>query len=102
MSSSGISRARFGGSAGAMGAVGAAGELEDHGAVDQAVEERRRQRRVAEVVGPRREVDVRRQCRRTPAGAGVEEAVVESAGLGLRLALGAVEAEFVDQQQIES
>ena len=85
-----------------MGAVGAAGEFEDHGAVDQAVEERRRQRWIAEVVGPGGEVDVGRQCGRTPAGAGVEQAVVEGAGLGFRLALQAVETEFVDQEKIES
>ena len=84
-----------------MGTVGAAGELEDHGAVDQAVQERRRQRRVAQVVGPGAEVDVRRQRRRATARAGVEQAVVEGAGLGLRLALQAVEAEFVDQEEIE-
>ena len=88
--------------AGAMRPVGATGELQDHGAVDQAVEERRRQRRVAEVIGPRPEVDVRRQRRRTTARAGVEQAVVERAGLRLRLALQPVEAELVDQQQVES
>src|SRR5512135_315100 len=88
--------------AGAMGAVGTAGELEDHRAVDQAVEERRRQRWITQVVGPRAEVDVRRQRGRAPARAGVEQTVVEGAGLGLGFTLQPVEPEFVDQQEIKS
>src|SRR6185437_6962946 len=54
-----VGRIGLGRSAGAMGPVRATGELQDHGAVDQAVEEGRRQRRIAEVIGPRPEVDVR-------------------------------------------
>src|SRR5436305_6323702 len=87
--------------AGAVGAVGAASQLENHSSVDQAVEERRCQRRVAEIVGPRGEVDIGRQRGRTSTGAGVEQAVGEGTGLGLRLTLQPVETEFVDQQQIE-
>jgi len=80
-----------------MGTVRAPGQLEDHGTVDQAVEERRRQRWVAQVVGPRGKVDIGRQGCRTPARAGVEQAVIEGARLGLRLALQPVEAKFIDQ-----
>jgi hypothetical protein len=61
-----------------MGAVRAPGQLEDHGTVDQAIEERCRQRWVAQVVGPGGEVDVRRQGCRTPARAGVGQAVIET------------------------
>src|SRR5487761_2476495 len=100
-SSGGVGLGGFGSGAGAMGAVGAACEFENHGAVDEAVEEGRRQRGVAEVVGPGGEVDVGRQRRRAAAGAGVEEAVVQAAGLGVRLTFQAVETEFVDQQKIE-
>lgn len=44
-----------------MGAVGTAGELQDRRAVDEAVEERRGQGRITEIIGPGLEVDVGRQ-----------------------------------------
>src|SRR5260370_16880094 len=81
--SSGIDYARFGDRAGTMGAVGAAGELQDHGAVDQAVEEGRRQRWVAKVVGPAAAVDVGRKYRRTPASPSLAQPIITGPALPL-------------------
>ena len=49
--------------AGAMGTVRAAGELQDHGAIGEAIEKHHRQRGGAKSLAPYGEVDVRRQGR---------------------------------------
>ena len=84
-----------------MGAVGTAAQFQDRRAVHQAIEEGGRQRRIAQVVGPGGEVDVRRQHGRTTSHAGVQQTVVKRARVSLRLAFQVVEAEFVDQQQVD-
>ncbi len=84
-----------------VGAVGTAGELQDRGPVDQAVEKRRGQGRITEVISPGLEVDVGRQRGRPTARTGIEQPIVDGAGLSLGFTLQAVEAELVDQQEVQ-
>ena len=78
-----------------MGAVGLTSDLQDRRPIHQAIEKRCRQRRVPQVIGPGLELDIRRQGGGMPARAGVEQAIVERAGLRLGGAFPAVEAEFI-------
>ena len=63
----------------AMSAVAATRDLQHDRSVDDAVEESHRQWWIAEVIAPGVEVDVRRQCGRAAAMAGVDD-FVEQAG----------------------
>jgi hypothetical protein len=81
---------------GAAGAVGFALDLEDDGAIDQAVQEGHGQGWVAQVVAPGVEVDVGGQGRRFFLVAGVEDFVEQIGRFGMFLAFDAVEAEFVN------
>jgi len=81
--------------AGAVGAIGAALDLQDNGAVHDTVEEGHRQRRVAQVFAPGVEVDVRHQRRRA-LRAGVDDLVEQVGGLRRFAAFDLVEAKLVD------
>ena len=85
-----------------MSAVRFAFDLEDDGAIDDAVEEGHGQGRIAEVVGPGVEVDVGDQGGGPLRAAGVDDLEEEVGGLRRLLAFDVIEAEFVDDQQVEA
>ena len=84
-----------------MNAIGFAFQLHDRGAVHDAIQHGHRQRRVAEVVGPGLEVDVRHQGGADALAAGVDDLVPQAGGLRTEAAFDAIEAEFVDDEQAE-
>ena len=86
----------------AVGAVRLAADLQQDRSVHYAVQEGHRQRRIAQVIAPRLEVDVRAQGGGTLAAAGVDHLVEEVGRLGALAAFDAVEAELVDDHQVET
>jgi hypothetical protein len=82
-----------------MGAVGFALRLEDRGAVDETVEERHGQRRVAQVFAPGVKINVGHQGRGTLAVASVDDLVKQAGRLRILRAFDQVEAKFVDDEQ---
>src|SRR5271157_3977796 len=78
----------------AAGAVRFAFDLENDRSIDQAVQEGHRQRRIAEVIAPGVEVNVRRQRGGLFLIAGVEDLVEEICRFGVLLAFDAVEAKL--------
>ena len=84
-----------------MSAVGTSGELQDRGAVDEAIEKRRGQGWITEIISPGFEVDVGRQRGGSAARASIKQPIVDGAGLSLGFTLQAVEAKFVDQQEVQ-
>src|ERR1700680_2033624 len=85
----------------AVNTIRLAFQLHDRGAVYDAVQERHRQRCVAEIVGPGFEVDVRHERRAGALAARVDDLVPQAGGLRTDRAFDAVEAEFVDDEQVE-
>src|SRR6266540_1284239 len=84
-----------------MNSIGFAFQLDDGGAVHDAIQQRHRQGRVAEVVGPGLEVDVRHQSRADALAARVDDLVPQAGGLRTDAAFNAIEAEFVNDEQVE-
>ena len=82
-----------------MGAVGLAFDLQDDGAIDQPVEERHGQRRIAQVFTSGFEVDVGHQSRAHLLAARVHDLVQQTGRLRRFTAFDAVEAELVDLEQ---
>jgi hypothetical protein len=74
-----------------VGTVRLAANLQGDRPVHYAVQKGHRQRRIAQVVAPRLEVDVRAQRGRTLAAAGVDQLAEEVGGLGALATLDAVE-----------
>ena len=85
-----------------LGSVTATGDLQYDGSVDDAVQKCHREWRVAEVIGPGVEVDVGGQRCRASAVAGVDHLKQQVRSLRRFRAFDVVEAEFVDDQQVES
>src|SRR5260370_27556351 len=85
-----------------MGAVGLALDLEDDGAVDQAVEESHGQGGIAQILAPGFEVDVGHQRRAGLVAAGVHDLVQQTGGLWRVAAFEAIEAKLVDDEQFKA
>ena len=86
----------------AMGSVGFAFPFHDGGAIDDSIEQCHRQGCVAEIVGPSVEVDVGDQSGGALLAAGVDDLVPQAGGLRAEAAFNAVEAEFVNDEQIKT
>jgi hypothetical protein len=85
-----------------VSAVGLAVDLQDDGAINDPIQECRREGRVAEVIAPGLEVDVGGQGGRALAGAGVDDLEEEVGGLRGLLAFDVIEAKLVKDQQVET
>ena len=85
-----------------MGTIGPTVDLQDDGTIDNPIQERRCQGRVAKVIAPGREVDVGRQCSRTLPAAGIDDLEEEVRRLGRLLALDVIKAKFINDQQIKA
>ena len=83
-----------------VGAVGPPFDSDDDRAVDQAIEHGHGQRRVAEILPPGVEVDVGDQDRGALLVSAGDDLVQEVRGLRAFLALDAIEAKFVHDQEI--
>ena len=75
-------------------------DLQDDRPVHDPVQERHRQRRIAQVLAPGLEIDVRHQRRRTTA-ADVDQLVQQARRLGRFQPFYSVEAELVEDHQVE-
>ena len=85
----------------AMHSIRFAFQLHDRGAVHDAIQQRHRQGRVAEVVGPGFEVDVRHQGGADALTARIDDLLPQAGGLRADSTFDAVEAELVDDEQVE-
>ena len=85
----------------AVNSVGFAFQFHDRGTVHDAIQQRHRQRGVAEIVGPGLEVDVRHQGGADALAARVDDLVPQAGGLRTDSTFDAVEAELVDDEQVE-
>lgn len=92
----------FRGLPGPVGAIGLAFELEDDGTVDKPIEEGHGQGDVAEIIAPGLEVDVGDQGSRVLLAAGVDDLVEQTGGLAALRSFNLVEAELIDDQQVEA
>src|ERR1700731_2092817 len=84
-----------------MGTVRAARDLQYHRAVHEAIEDGHGQRGIAEVIRPSLEADVGHHGRGTRRAAAVDHFVQEAGRLSRLRPLDLVEAELVDDQQLE-
>lgn len=85
-----------------MGTVRLTADLQQDGTIDHAIQEGHRQWRIAQVVAPGLEIDIGSQGGGTSAAACVDDLVEQIGGLGAFAAFDAVEAELVDDHQIET
>jgi len=83
-----------------VGSIGLAIDLQDDRRIHDPVQERHRQRRVAQVIAPGLEIDVRHQ-RRRPRGTCVDQLVQQARRLGRFSPLDSVKAELVKDHQVE-
>ena len=85
---------------GSLGTVGLAGQLQDDGAIDDAVQDSHGQGWIGEVFGPAFKVDVGDHGCRATRAAGVDHLVEEAGGMPRLLALRPVKAELVDDKPV--
>src|SRR3954470_18601432 len=76
-------------------------DLHDDRTVHDPIQKRHRQRRITEVLTPRLEIDVRHQRRRPLRAPGIDQLVQQARRLARFAAFDPVEAELVEDQQVE-
>lgn len=84
-----------------MGSVGFAFQLHDRRAIYDSIQQSHRQGCVAEIVGPRVEVDVGDQSGGALLAACIDDLVPQAGGLRAEAAFDAIEAELINNKQIE-
>jgi hypothetical protein len=83
-----------------VSSIGLAVDLQDDRPIDDAVQERHRQRRITQVIGPGLEIDVR-YTRRRSRGASVDQLVQQACRLGTFGPFNPVETEFIKDHQVK-